>query len=340
MKKLTQRENLLKLYCGELPDWVPIQEHACQVFFGPGFITDWMKKPGLKKGDRVYDLFGVEYEVTAPGICPMPATDTVKITDIRKWREQFPVQCFPDLKEVNWEACARNDTADWNRKEYYTKVLIGGAGTGTTFEWITALMGNENAIIAMMTEPDDWQDIMEVMTAWQEVLISKVAYYYRPDSIIISDDVAYSKSLFMSPETYRECIKPYHRRLLKAIAENGCVPEIHCCGKAELIVGDFVEMGVRCWNPAQVYNDLEGIKACYGNRLILEGAWDSLGPAGVKGATEEMVRGAVRTAMDRYAPNGGYVFSISGMTMESDVGKEHLDWIYDEAIRYGAVFYQ
>lgn len=340
MKELSQRENLLRLYRGEIPEWVPIQEHSCQVFFGPGFVTGWGKSPGLKKGDRVFDTFGAEYVVTAPGISPMPVTDHLKITDITLWREQFPMEKFPDLEQVDWIACARSDTADWNRGKYYTKVLIGGAGTGTNFQWLTGLMGTEEAMIAMLTEPEAWNDIMEVMTAWQEKMIARVAKYYRPDSIIISDDVAYTKGLFMSPETYRECIKPYHARLLKAISDNGCTPEMHCCGKADLLAGDFVDMGVRCWNPAQVYNDLEGIKAAYGNRLILEGAWDSLGPAGLKGAAEEVVRAAVRAAIDRCAENGGYVFSTSGMTMESDVGKEHLRWIYDEAAAYGRLFYR
>lgn len=339
MKHLTQRENILCVYRGQIPEWVPIKEHACQVFFGPGFLTDWGKNPRLKKGDRVKDLFGTEYIVSAPGISPMPATDHYTITDITEWRNEFPIENFPDLDSVDWKKYVLRDTADWDRNNYLTKVEIGGAGTGTNFEWLCALMGFENALIALMTEPEAWEDIMEVITSWQERVIELVAYYYRPDSIIISDDVAFSKGLLMSPETYRESIKPYHRRLLKAIADNGCIPEMHCCGKADLIAKDFADMGVRCWNPAQVYNDLEGIKATLGNNLVLEGAWDSLGAAGICGASEETVRQAVRNSIDRCADGGGYVFSTCGMTMESDVGSQHIEWIFDEAVKYGASFY-
>lgn len=339
MKSLTQRENIMLVYNGQLPEWIPVKEHACQVVFGPSFLTSWGMDPRLKKGDRVKDVFGTEYIVSAPGISPMPATDHFTITDITEWRQQFPVEKFPDLDSVDWKACAEKDTAYWNRDEYYTKIEIGGAGTGTHFEWICALMGFEDAMIAMLSEPEAWEDFMDFITSWLERLIEYVAHFYRPDSIIISDDVAFSKGLMMSPDTYRESIKPYHRRLMKAIKDNGCVPEMHCCGKADLIAEDFVEMGVRCWNPAQVYNDLEGIKKKLGNRLILEGAWDSLGPAGKRGAKEEVVRAAVRNAIDRCAEGGGYIFTTSGMTMESDVGKQHIDWIFDEAVKYGASYY-
>jgi hypothetical protein len=55
-------------------------------------------------------------------------------------------------------------------------------------------------------------------------------------------------------------------------------------------------------------NDLDGIKKKYGNKMALTGCWDSSGPAGYAGASEELVRQAVRDTIDRYASGGGFIF--------------------------------
>ena len=340
MAGLTQRENILKVFHGEIPEWVPVSRDASQLCFGPSFMLDWNRRDDAKKGDHAFDLFGVEYEISDPRIGPMPAPNVFKITDITKWGDQFPVKNFPDLHAVDWAAQAQKDTADWDRKNKYTRVGIGGSGSGTTYMWMATLLGHENAMIAMLTEPEAWDELLDELTKFQEEQIRLIANHFKPDSIVISDDCAFNKTMFMSPETYRDRIKPFHRRLVKAILDNGCTPEIHCCGKADAIADDFAEIGIRCWNPAQVFNDLEGVKARNGNSLILEGAWDSNGAAGIKGADEETVRAAVRSAIDRCAPGGGYIFSISGMTAVYDVGEEHFGWIFDEAVRYGAGFYR
>ena len=340
MASLTQRENILRVYAGDVPEWVPINEHANQSCFGPSYMTQWYKEGNKKKGDIVYDHFGVMHEIADPRIGPMPVANVLKVPDITKWRDDFPVEKWPKLDDIDWDTYAAKDTAAWDRKNKYQKVSFGGCGSGSTYMWGATLMGHEGAMVNMLAEPEAWDDLLDELTTWQENLVKKLAFYYRPDSIIMCDDCAFNKGTFMSPETYRARVKPFHARIVKAILEVGCVPEIHCCGRAEAIVDDFVEIGIRSWNPAQFFNNLEGVKERNGNRLILDGGWDSNGPAGLNGATEEVVRAAVRKSMDRCAPGGGYVFSTSGMTLEFSVGSEHIGWIYDEAIKYGAEFYK
>ena len=339
MAKLSERENLLRLYRGEIPAWVPISEHAINRGFGPVFLRAGRGNRLRQKGDRFRDIFGVLHEISDPRFGPMPAPDEHRITDISKWREQFPVAGFPDLDSFDWEAAVKEETADWDRENKYIKYSFGGTGSGSSFVWMASLLGNAEALEAMLTEPEAWDDLLDALTVFQEGLVARIGAYFRPDSIVLCDDLAFNKGTFMSPALYRERIKPFHKRLVDAIVKAGCDPEIHCCGKADTFADDFVDIGLRSWNPAQRFNDLEGVKARHGNRLILDGAWDSNGPAAMRGADEAVVRAAVRSAMDRCAPGGGYVFSTSGMTEVSYVGEEHMRWIYDEAVRYGRQFY-
>jgi len=340
MASLTERENLLMVYNGDIPEWVPISEYANQTLFAPSYFGEWNRYDGKKAGDVIYDSFGVMHTVSDPRIGSMPVEGVYKITDITKWSDQFPVKDWPDLTKIDWKYYAEKDTAGWDRKNKLCTTAFGGSSSGTTFMWGVTLMGFEKALEYMLTEPEAWDDLLNELTAWLELQIRYISDYYDPDCMSLADDCSFNKGLFMSPALYRARIKPFHARLVKTVKNCGRIPTIHCCGKADAIVGDFIEIGLRQWNPAQVWNDIEGIKERYGNTIVLNGCWDSNGPAGVAGASEETVRAAVRSAIDRGGPGGGYMFSTSGMTLEWDVGTEHYHWIYDEAVKYGADYYK
>jgi hypothetical protein len=338
MATLTERENLLRLYDEELPDWVPLAEKSVSAGM-PGFLGPWFM--GHQSGDQFLDPFGVLYELADPRIFPMPAPDVFKVPDITHWRDYFPPEeCMPDLDSVDWVASAAADTSYWDRENRVTKMMIGGNGSGSIFVFMANLLGHKNALMAMIEEEDYWHEMCDMITTWHEKLIAYIGQYHKPDAICFCDDNAYSNGTFMSPKTYREVIKPYHKRLADAVLKAGCIPEIHCCGKADGIADDFADIGVRSWDPCQIFNDLEGVQARNGRKLILCGGWDSSGPAALKGASEEVVRGAVRKAIDRSAGNGGDVFSTSMMTEAWYVGEEHIGWISDEADKYGKTFYK
>ena len=172
---------------------------------------------------------------------------------------------------------------------------------------------------------------MEYISDWYVKLIRYSADYYKPDIIEFSDDIATQRGLLMSPASYQEMLKPYYKKCYNAILEAGCHLAIHCCGKLDDIVDDLVEMGVEYMTLSQQINDLAGIKAQYGNRLVMQGCWDSQGEPGQRGANEAVVRQAVRDCMDHYAIGGGYVFSTCYTTIPEFVGEELYSWIIDEA---------
>jgi len=340
MAALSEKENLLLVYKGEEPEWVPIAERCEDVAFGPAALIGGFGVE-RKAGDRYTDLFGITYEVSDPRIGPMPAPDLPPvITDITKWREQFPPEKWPSLDGIDWIATAAADTAHWDRENKYSKAMFGGTGAGSNFVFAATVLGHQGAMTAMLEEPEHFDDLMQEITNLQLKVVHIFGKYYKPLSITMCDDCAYNQGTFMSPATYRDRIKPFHKQLVDAIIAEGCTPEIHCCGKAQGIVDDFVDIGLRAWDPAQYFNDLEAIKARHGNGLIIHGAWDSNGAAALLGASEDVVRGAVRSSIDRCAPGGGYVFTTSGMTEQWYVGEEHMGWIYDEADKYGKAFYK
>jgi hypothetical protein len=141
---------------------------------------------------------------------------------------------------------------------------------------------------------------------------------------------------------YRELIKPFHARLAAIANDNGVPIDMHNCGRCEDFIEDWRDMNVRMWNPAQVVNDLKGIKAKYGNSLVLCGCWDSQGPAGWSDAGEELIRSEVRKCIDTYAPGGGFMFwgSIYGPQQSDPRVQQRMEWMTDEYDKYGRTFYQ
>jgi uroporphyrinogen-III decarboxylase len=159
--------------------------------------------------------------------------------------------------------------------------------------------------------------------------------YFKPDILGITDDTATMSNPFMSRQVFQDVIKPYHVRLGRLAQDRGLPVMMHNCGRCEDFIEDWREYGVNSWNPAQVTNDLDGIKKKYGNGLVLIGCWDSQGPAGWPGASEELVRQAVRDCIDRYGAGGGFMFLASTY---GPVGDEELEnrrrWMTSEYEAY------
>ena len=114
---------------------------------------------------------------------------------------------------------------------------------------------------------------------------------------------------------YREFFKPLQQKHIDLAKENGMLVTRHDCGKCEQFVPDWIEMDVRAWNPAQVSNDLVGIKKKYGNAIALEGAWDSQGELGRADCDIQTLKDALAVYVDTFAPGGGFTYSahLSGV---------------------------
>jgi uroporphyrinogen-III decarboxylase len=138
-------------------------------------------------------------------------------------------------------------------------------------------MGFEGAMIAMMEEPEAVYELLTAITDYKIALAKKVAKYYRADTFTHVDDIATERSLFMSPETYRQLIKPQHTRLNKAVRDLGMIPIQHTCGHAEICVEDYIETGADAWNMVQTSNDIVSLLDKYGNKFCFEGGFDMNG---------------------------------------------------------------
>ena len=293
---MTPKENILAAFRGEAHDYVP-NFFTDLDYCGATALT--FDAGPLEGG---YDEFGVLWEtsVSAGGqACPITLDPVLK--DITEWREKVR---FPDIDVFDWEATAQRQIGGADRANRLVEFQMWSG----PFERLTHLMGFENALCAMYEDPEEVAALMDAITDYKIAVLRKAKQYYDPDLVTTLDDVATERGLFMSPSLYRELIGPAHKRFNDAAREMGIIPLIHCCGKCEDIIPDFIEEGYAAWTSAQPSNDIRTILADTIGRLAVVGGFDTNGFPARPDSTEEEMRAEVRRCIHDYAEFPNYIF--------------------------------
>ncbi|MGN0294014.1 MAG: uroporphyrinogen decarboxylase family protein [Lachnospiraceae bacterium] len=296
---ISAKENYLRSFMHEKTAFVPSAQRDCAILGFGGEVGPWIEKGPAGGG---YDGFGVRWVTPESGNdAPIPAPNEFVLEDICDWKNVK----FPDLAAYDWEGHAKADLAGVDRNE---KLVEFGCGNGI-FERLAALMGFENALISLIEEPEACDDFFKKLTDYKIDFASQVKKYYNADIFNNYEDIATERGLFMSPDCYRELLKPHHKRLYDAVKDMGMLVTQHTCGYAEPLVEDFIEIGVDQWSSVQVSNDIAGMIQKYGDRITFSGGFDSNGPVATENATDEMIREEIRRCIDEYGCyHQGYVF--------------------------------
>lgn len=230
---VSAKENLLDFYWHRPIQIMPLT--------GPGEATiypvnGFEERPPYDKGGT--DWFGCAWEYMEAAGAPAPDCSQHVLDDICDWRE---VVEFPDLDAWDWERAAKLDGVDGvDRDESLVDVvvLIG------LWERLHVLMGFEEALCALLEEPEEVGAFFDAMVEHKIKLIEKLAEHYQPDAITFHDDWGTQTGPFFSPETWRELIKPRQKRIIDAAHEHGIAFIQHSCGKYDDIIPDLPEIGV------------------------------------------------------------------------------------------------
>lgn len=294
---MNNRENYLALLSHEKTEWVPNLMTSVSMLGGQ--LEYWENGP-VEGG---LDWFGNGWISTdSAGGQPALDPDNIPLEDICDWED---VVKFPDLDTIDWDAYAQQQLAMADREntvvEYHT--------WNSVFLRLTHLMGFENALCAFFEEPEATMALCNAIADYKIALIERVAKYIKPDAYVHYDDVATERSLFMSPEIYREFIKPCHTRMNDAAKALDIIPEIHVCGNCTDIIPDLIDEGSVAWQSAQPMNDICKIIETYGDRISAIGGYDTQGRPSLPDVTDEEIIAEVNRCIETYGKYGfGYGF--------------------------------
>lgn len=175
--------------------------------------------------------------------------------------------------------------------------------------------GYENWLAMMVAEPDRCIPFIEKL---YEKKIEWYGYLFDEYSGVIdvtaeADDFGTQRGTFCAPQTLRELIFPYHKKLNDFIKKNH--PEVkttlHTCGSVYSIIPDIIEAGYDCLNPVQIAAanmEPERLKKEFGSDITFWGGGINT-QATLPNGTPEEVREETKRNLDTFAPGGGFVFS-------------------------------
>ncbi len=310
-----KRENYEALLAHEPVEWIPDQ--VMDVKIAGGRAETWENGPLDHDG---YDGFGNRWVSTVTsGGAVTPDSKVIPLDDVCDWEDKVH---FPDLDAIDWEEYAAQQLAGYDRAErileYHTWDSI--------FLRFTHLLSFEEGLCAFYEEPEASMALCNAITDYKIRLVGYIDKYFKPDVIIHYDDTATSKSLFMSPETYRTFIKPCHKRLNDAIRSYGILPGTHVCGYCTDIIPDMIDEGSVTWQSAQPSNDIAHIIEEYGDRISVVGGYDTQGAPGLASATVDEVIAETTRCMEEYGKYG-HSFAIFPLIV-GPAGDEHITELY------------
>ena len=351
--ELTSHERFARMFDHREADRVPIID-------GPwGATIERWRREGMPEDTDFVDFFGLD-RVASVSVDngPRYPTEVVEETDeytvsvtswgakLKNWKHiastpeflDFEVKDPDSWREAKKRMEPTRDRVPWDQlKENYPKWreqgcwICGGGwfGFDITHSWF---VGTERILMALAEDPEWCIDMftheLEVNLAlldmaWEEG--------YTFDCLRWPDDMGYKYNQFFSLKTYREVLKPIHRRAVEWAHAKGARAELHSCGNIVPFVPELVGIGLDALNPIEVKAGMDpvALKDEFGDRLVLHGGinavlWDR--PA--------QIEAEMRRVVPRLKENGGYVFS-SDHSVPSSVSLEDFRGIVELAKELG-----
>ncbi|HUH97220.1 MAG TPA: uroporphyrinogen decarboxylase family protein [Anaerolineales bacterium] len=254
---------------------------------------------------------------------------TMQALDTYRWPR-------PDPEEVNAQL-GRLARQLYENSDY---ALVGSAVIGGgIFEQPARVMGLQNFLMALISEPAFADRLMETIT---DIYIESCNGYLDQVGRYIQvftywDDLAGQNGWLIRPELYRRLIKPKQKRLVEAIKRKTDAKLFyHSCGATRDLIPDLIEIGFDILNPVQVSArgmDTKALKSEFGRDIVFWGGGVDTQHILPFGKPQEVVD-EVKRRIDDLAPGGGFVFAAVH-NIQPLVPPENIVAAFDTALEYG-----
>ena len=229
------------------------------------------------------------------------------ISDITEWKDQL---VMPDLEAncsdpVLWEPFIRQAEEIRAKGELVMAFMPTGV-----FERLHFLMGFEDMLMNFLLEPEDMMDLCNAIGEYRYQYMKLIVDHIKPDIMLSHDDWGSKNSLFVSPDTWREFIKPNYAKTYGYMKEKGVIIMHHADSFMEQIVEDMVELGIDIWQGVIPENDIPKLQKQLNGRMTLMGGIDA-SIVDRADSTEEEIRKEVRRACEAYGPGGHFIPCIT-----------------------------
>jgi uroporphyrinogen decarboxylase len=192
------------------------------------------------------------------------------------------------------------------------RAIVGLFG-GNMFELPQMLYRMDHYLLATGMYPDKVAELSGKLAAIHLKNLEKWLGAVGPyiDVVLFGDDLGGQQGPLISPESYREFYKPYHKILWNKAKElAGVKVQLHCCGGIYELLDDLIDAGLDAVNPVQIScrgMDPVRLKEEFGDRITFWGGGcdtQHILPL----STPAKVAEHVREMSSILSPGGGFIF--------------------------------
>ena len=270
---------------------------------------------------RKIDGYGVR-------VNPPLVNATVEDIELHPWPDPYDPGRTEGLKEYAKYLRTKTDKAIVARSPQSASFLEYGCWLRGTEKFYMDMIINKNFTEKLLDK------ILDIQTKFYDAFLSSVGKYV--DIIETAEDYGTQTGLLISPQLFREMIKP-RRKAINDFIHNEC-PRVkilhHSCGAIDEIIEDLIEIGVDILNSIQplAKNMNPGyIKRKYGDRLCFCGGID-MQKAMI--GTKDQIKEEVKTRIRQMANDGGYLLCTSNH-VQRDISPDNVVFLYEMARKYG-----
>lgn len=195
------------------------------------------------------------------------------------------------------------------------------AWTGDFFERAHFLRGLDELLADLYLNPKFVHDLLDNI---MEFIIGNIVQLsdLGIDGIFLSDDYGHQQSLLMSPNHWREFIKPRLKDIFAIIKSKGLLVFLHSCGNISEIIRDLIEIGLDVLHPIQPEAmNIKDLKREYGNKLAFYGGIST--QKTLLSGTTDSVRREIKETIQYMSEGGGYILA-PGITLQHDIPLENV----------------
>jgi uroporphyrinogen decarboxylase len=313
--------------------------------------------------DRVFERLGVDTRYVWPGASPSSPSRETEDPNIfldgygQRWKRALPyyyategilttaskvdeidqIVNWPDTQDPRWTAGVRARAQALKEKTGYFVIARMVTSHGP-YQTACNLRGSEEFMVDMALNEDFARTLIERVT---DSIAGLMRGYLAACGDYIDmielpgDDYAANENLIMSPQMFRQYIKPALERLVSTAKEYR--PEIkvmlHSDGMIKRLLPDFIELGVDVVHPLEPLPamDLPQIKAEFGQQLTFLGAIDI--SRAMPGSRQDVID-EVKRRIGQLASGGGYILAPANH-LQADVPPENVLTLFEAAREFG-----
>lgn len=284
---MTEKENLLRAIRFEKPDWIPMSfqiNAACWNSYDQNLLQDLMEAhtllfPGYVRQDRVIpslwpnqkknepytDPWGCVWETAEDGI-----TGSVHGHPLSDW-SAFEGYHPPDpgttdgVYPVDWTHMSEGA----KERKSNDQLVLGGLPHGHTFLRLQDIRGYQDLLFDMVDEEPRLDKLIgmvadfnyEVVLRWMKM---------DPDIMAYAEDLGMQVGPMLSPEQFRQYIKPVYQRIMEPARNQGCIVHMHSDGDIKDLVDDLIDGGVEVVNLQDLVNGIDWIADRLGGNVCVD----------------------------------------------------------------------